>query len=391
VRAWYKLGALPLLLAACDGGAGMLSVSGAAGASPKPAVLGQAGSAGSLNAPPATPSAQDAAVAPETRDASSATRDTVPSMPLDDADGGRPVQPGADSDAQTAEPTCPDCCPDGFARGASAPGARKLLGLKPSPEGVTVCPNGEVFIAGDDGQIWRVPLGAAVPERWASLAEREPAGLACDELGRLFVAIYSVRSPDGTPGVMRIDGKDQPPLALPGPSEMPLLSAMNGIIAIRGLGVYASDSAAGWVIHLRETQPGKFVSEIVARDILIANGLAYDASAHTLYVASSLGMAVLSFSVAADGSLSGRKQLATQTSSFFDGVAVDAQGTVYAADYSGGTVIRLRDSMVMATIASPASLAFRGGTLLVTDYKLNQPDAEGGLYAIDLGVCGAQL
>jgi len=32
----------------------------------------------------------------------------------------------------------------------------------------------------------------------------------------------------------------------------------------------------------------------------------------------------------------------------------------------------------------------RGGRLFVTDYRLNQPDAEGGLYTIDLGVCSGQ-
>ena len=83
-------------------------------------------------------------------------------------------------------------------------------------------------------------------------------------------------------------------------------AAYNGVLAIPGLGVYATDSGAGWVVRLSESSGGELSAEIVARAIPIANGLAYDAAQRTLYVASSLGMAVFSFSVAADGTLSNR-------------------------------------------------------------------------------------
>lgn|GEM_PF-5515169 len=79
------------------------------------------------------------------------------------------------------------------------------------------------------------------------------------------------------------------------------------------------------------------------------------------------------------------------TNRFFDGLAVDEAGTVYVADYSAGTLVRLSDDEIIATLPTPASLAFRGGTLFVTDYRLNQPDAEGGLYSIELGLCSGQL
>jgi hypothetical protein len=35
-------------------------------------------------------------------------------------------------------------------------------------------------------------------------------------------------------------------------------------------------------------------------------------------------------------------------------------------------------------------LAFRGGALLVVDYHLGELTREGGLYTVDLGVCGAR-
>jgi sugar lactone lactonase YvrE len=261
--------------------------------------------------------------------------------------------------------------------------------MKPSPEGVTVCPSGAVFLTTDDGQIWRTSLDGGVLERWAQLPDRQPAGIACDERERLFVAIYGARRGPGTPGVIRVDGRDQPPVELPQPDEASPLAAYNGVLAIPSVGTYATDSGAGWVVRLREASGGAFSADIVARDIPIANGLAYDASRRTLYVASSLGMAVYSFSVAADGSLGDRAQVATKLGAFFDGVAADEHGRVYAADYSGGAVLRLADWMPIAELSNPASFAFRGGTLLVTDYRLNQPDLEGGLYAIELGACGS--
>jgi len=74
---------------------------------------------------------------------------------------------------------------------------------------------------------------------------------------------------------------------------------------------------------------------------------------------------------------------------YYDGTAVDETRIVYVAYWLTGKVIRLSDGQVLSTqIQNPASLAFRGGALLVTDYKL-EANIEGGLYAIDLGDCGA--
>jgi hypothetical protein len=68
---------------------------------------------------------------------------------------------------------------------------------------------------------------------------------------------------------------------------------------------------------------------------------------------------------------------------------VDELGRAYVAGYGQGDVMRLPEGMVVAHVANPASLAFRGSRLLVVDYHLGEPTREGGLYAIDLGVCGA--
>jgi hypothetical protein len=53
--------------------------------------------------------------------------------------------------------------------------------------------------------------------------------------------------------------------------------------------------------------------------------------------------------------------------------------------------LRVPDEMLVAMVKNPSSLAFRGGSLLVVDYHLNQPTVEGGLYSAELGRCGAEL
>lgn len=388
----HTLGLIGLLGVACSSPTPASPVAIGSGAAAVPGQQ-QAGHAA------AAPGGADGAAETRPRDAVSEPRAGVngappahvASPPASSAvDGGMTLDMLGD-DAGGFAPACDDCCPDGFPRGASSPGARRVFGLRPSSEGVTVCPSGAAFLTNDEGQIWRASLdgSATEPEPWASLPNLQPAGIACDERERLFVAIYGARDDQGRAGLMRIDARGAAAVQLPEPPETSPLASYNGVLAIPGLGVYATDSGAGWAVRFREASRGEWSAEVVARDIPIANGLAYDPARQTLYVASSLGMAVLAFRVAADGSLSDREQVATRAGALFDGVAVDEHGRVYAADYNGGAVIRLEDSLAIAELTNPASFAFRGGTLLVTDYRLNQPDLEGGLYAIDLGACGA--
>jgi sugar lactone lactonase YvrE len=156
--------------------------------------------------------------------------------------------------------------------------------------------------------------------------------------------------------------------------------------------VYATDALSGRIVLARETASGTFETRVVASDILLPNGLAYDASTSKLYAVSSGAWDVLSFDVVADGTLG--KATPVTVNGFIltmDGVAVDETGTVYIADYFGGAVVRARDGKAIAQLTNPASLAFRGGTLLITDYRVLDQEAEGGLYAVELGICGAPL
>lgn len=297
-----------------------------------------------------------------------------------------------DSGPSVPAPACEDCCSDGFPRGAAVSGARKLALLTPSPEGVTVCPDGSVFVARDgSGEVWRVPLNGAPAELWAKLGDRRPAGISCDELGRLFVAIFSTLSGDaGSLGPVLITGRDAAPIELPQPGTGPAISGLNGIVAVPQIGVYTSDSSNNRLLLTQETAAGSFSTRVVASDVPLANGLAFDPKARALYAVASGAGQLLKLRVGSDGELSERSRVGVSGAVLFmDGVAIDENGVAYVADWLGGSVVRVTTGATVARVTNPASLAFRGGTLLITDYKLNAPQSEGGLYAVDLAVCGA--
>lgn len=294
------------------------------------------------------------------------------------------------SDAKTEDPhqACTDCCADGLARGSADPVVRQVAPFTPSPEGVAVCPGGAVFVAlGGNGQIWRVPESGAA-ELWTTLPGRQPAGLSCDDQGRLLVADWGADGASEPAAVVLLRDRADSGVTLPADVGGAPLEDLNGVLAVAGVGVFASDSARGIVAGFVE-RDGAWTASVAASDLPGANGLAYDATSRTLYVALTYAKRVVALAVATDGTLSAPHDAWTGTGAtdLPDGVTVDAQGELYVAKYAAGAVVRASDGVVVATVPNPASLAFRGGTLLVTDYKL-QAERAGGLYAVALGVCG---
>jgi sugar lactone lactonase YvrE len=237
--------------------------------------------------------------------------------------------------------------------------------------------------------VWHVQLDGQ-QELWATLGDRRPAGITCDDRGRLFVATFSTKSgAQASLGPVLITEQGAAPIELPQPTAAKPISGLNGIVAVPGVGVYASDTSNGTIVLWQETAEGVFAASVVASDVAFANGLAYAPSTRALYVNASGSWQLLQFTVGADGALGDRRDVPVPFMLFMDGVAVDEQGDLYVADWLGGYVVRLSTRRSVLRIANPASLAFRGGTLLATDYKLGDAEAEGGLYALDLGVCGA--
>jgi hypothetical protein len=320
-----------------------------------------------------------------------AQRDTGGSAPLDAASELRDAEPARDAARPLDAASTEELCPDGFARGDASLALTRVAPFAPSPEGVTVCANGEVFVAVDGtDEIRRVPLDGGAPELYASLTGFQPAGMDCDERGRLFVASYSRRDGSPNPPILMVAAKGASAVSLPAPGDAGV-GALNGIEAVEGVGVFASDTTNGTLLRARELPDGGFETTVAAKDLSAANGLMYAASTRRLYLtANLLPPSVFSFAVGSDGALTDRREEATGSllSPLYDGVAVDAAGTLYVADYLGGAVLRARDRVAIAKLSDPASFAFRGGTLLITSYHLGDAKAEGGLYALSLGVCG---
>lgn len=291
-------------------------------------------------------------------------------------------------------------CPDGLARGDKTGVQTKVFEHAPTMEGVAVCPGGEVFVSSaSNSEIWHVPLTSGKPERWAAIEGRLFAGLTCDARGRLFAADFGRPNSSVPRSVVLFDGKGSAGLALPAPADGTVLSAPNGIVAVAERGIYVSDTTLGVIVLYRE-QNGAWLGTTVARDLAGANGLAYSRKDRRLHVALSAftggDNTIVSFAIGNDGALGDRKTAWTG-SEVVDGLAVDETGELYVADYTGGRVVRFADGATVATAISPASLAFRGGALLLTDYdvvgsvleaSLGQVFTTGRLYSVQLGVCG---
>lgn len=327
-------------------------------------------------------------------DARGSDRDGGDTGPLDAGQKPHDATSGFADAALDASGSTPlpqaELCPDGFPRGDASLALTRVAAFTPSPEGVTVCPGGEVFVTVDGpDEVRRVPLDGGAPELYASLAGIQPAGIDCDERGRLFVAGFSRRDGSPDPPILMVTGQGAAPIALPLPHGTSV-NGLNGIAVVNGAGVFASDTGGGTLLRARELPDGGFETTVAASDVLGANGLMYEPRTRSLYLVTSfLPTRVLSFQVASDGSLAAPKEAASGgLLGFYDGVAVDAAGTLYVAEYLTGVVRRTRDQTVVATLTDPASFAFRGGSLLVTSYHLGDTQSEGGLYALQLGVCG---
>jgi sugar lactone lactonase YvrE len=300
----------------------------------------------------------------------------------------------------------PSICPDGFARGTAGEATRRIAILDPSPEGVGACANGDVF-AGAGEQLWRIPLDGKAPEPFATLPGRSLEGIVCDDRGRIFVAdisalaaLVSGAPPALPPAVLMLEGDgtgEAVPLVLEDPPVQ--LTGYNGLLWVPERGIYTTDMGAGLIVRFEEVALGAFEGSVAQDGLPGANGLAYDARSKTLYVVltgmlNDTGVAdssVESFPLHDDGTLGARRTVWTSPNWLdgADGLAIDDQGVLYRANQLSGTVSRMSDEAVVAHVPNPASLAFRGGTLLISDFKILGPlQGPGGVYAVDLGVCG---
>jgi sugar lactone lactonase YvrE len=96
-----------------------------------------------------------------------------------------------------------------------------------------------------------------------------------------------------------------------------------------------------------------------AEDLDFPNGTVITPDGRTLIVAETLAHRLTAFDVAADGALSGRRQLAALDGCFPDGICLDADGAVWVADARSPRVVRVgADGRVLRTLATGQNGAF---------------------------------
>lgn len=288
-------------------------------------------------------------------------------------DAAVPDAPAETSDAAAR-------CADGFPRGT--PGEPRLVAkLSPAPEGVAVCANGDVFVSlPEASRIVRVPLDAGEPKTYTTMPGRQPLGMTC--VGNtLYVADFRGRDA----AVLRVAGPGDPGTPLPTLEGDDGYRAMNAVAWVPGVGLFATDATntlSGRIVRFAETSPGTFTASVASKGLAFPNGITFAPKAKTLDVALTLGSRVVSHPVGAGGLLGkGTDSFAgTPVLDAIDGIARDENDALYVAHYLGGFVGRTPGSARIVSAKEPRSLAFRGGTLLVTSAD--------GLHAVDVGVCG---
>ncbi len=82
---------------------------------------------------------------------------------------------------------------------------------------------------------------------------------------------------------------------------------------------------------------------VVAEDIKFPNGTVILQDQKNLVMAETWGHCLTAFDIAADGSLSNRREWASVAPHFPDGICLDAEGAIWVADPGQGKVIRVRE------------------------------------------------
>jgi gluconolactonase len=226
------------------------------------------------------------------------------------------------------------------------------------PEGVCVDRSGGVWVSDQGGLLCAVrPDGSVV--RFGS-GGVEPNGLAVDALGRIVVADY------GGGGVLRYDPAADATVVLvdaaDGVGGVPVLRANHpaidgdGRIWCTNSTNLADDVAAvlegcddGFVFVV---EPGGSGSRIVADGLAFPNGLALSPDGRWLYAALSAAHCLVRAPVLGGDSLGPLQQFGPDLGAVPDGVAVDADGSVWVT-----LVFQRRALVVLAPDGTPATVA----------------------------------
>ncbi len=233
-------------------------------------------------------------------------------------------------------------------------------------EGITVTPDGTIYVGGEAGQIYRVePDGT--PTQVHSTGGFL-LGLAADGDGNLY-AIDSAG-----PCVWRIDpATGAQERFFDGTRDRPGRVLNWGAFDAHG-NYYVSDSG-GWgacdgVIYVRRA--GGEAAVWTTESANFPNGMAVAADSRTLYVVESYPSAIVRYAIGDDGRCGARQVLCDLGLAVPDGVAITADGGLVVSCYRPDTVYRWTDAsglQVLAAdprgtvLAAPTNVVFTGPDL----------------------------
>jgi sugar lactone lactonase YvrE len=239
------------------------------------------------------------------------------------------------------------------------------------PEGLAVSWDGSVWCGGELGQVYRIEPDGSSMEQVASTGGC-CLGMAFDREDNLYLCDLKHAA------VVRLDTKSG------------TFERFGNLAGDRGINIpnypafdaegrlYVSDSHA-----FKDPGPGIFRFEPdgsgelwYEEPVNFANGLAFSPDGRHLYVAETFGNAVFRIPVEDGGSAGAREEVAHLPGILPDGLAFDAEGSLYVGCYEPSQVLRVSPDGTVARLIGdeeahlfchPTNLAFRGSTLFTSN------------------------
>lgn len=259
---------------------------------------------------------------------------------------------------------------------------KSILGAAVAIFGATAAMAGDIKVINDkaafpegpaviDGQLYYVEYGGNTIDVWDGKANRVlwksdgcgPSAVLPLGSGDLVVTCYD----NGTIARVSRDGKtvatydkDKDGGILQGPNDF--TADGKGGVYFTASGPWESGPIVGKVFHLSDNGT---ITE-VADDLHYANGIALGADGKRLYVNESEAGRVISFAVAADGSLSDRRLFvrvgvvdeASGIGAYPDGIKLGPDGNFYIGQYSKGRIVVVdKDGKFVKAIEVPSPTA----------------------------------